>query len=366
MGAYKRRYRDETTGKIVTEDQWRYRRLVTLPDGTKERITGTPELNTKAAALIAEESHIKRVLNQDKVQDAGTFSAFWNRRWWPTVTGTPSTRQEKEIHYRLHLEPNIGSVKVSKVNAETVARLRRTLKDAELSDKSVRNVFATLHKCLADAVRWRCLAALPEFPAIKVADPEWDHLTREEVNQLLKAARDDYDRLLLHFAAKTGARAGEQIAVEWGDIDWRRKQVRFQRSRTRGETGPTKSKHHRTVPLSEALIGELRELHSEAGKGRRFVFERDGRELLIGQLHECLWRTLKGAGLREIRWHDLRHTFASNLVGAGAPLLQVQKWMGHSTINMTMRYAHLAPGANDHLIALLDEAPKERKVAVVG
>ena len=96
MGAYKRRYRDETTGKIVTEDQWRYRRLVTLPDGTKERITGTPELNTKAAALIAEESHIKRVLNQDKVQDAGTFSAFWNRRWWPTVTGTPSTRQEKE------------------------------------------------------------------------------------------------------------------------------------------------------------------------------------------------------------------------------------------------------------------------------
>ena len=55
MGAYKRRYRDETTGKIVTEDQWRYRRLVTLPDGTKERITGTPELNTKAAALFKDQ-----------------------------------------------------------------------------------------------------------------------------------------------------------------------------------------------------------------------------------------------------------------------------------------------------------------------
>jgi integrase len=81
---------------------------------------------------------------------------------------------------------------------------------------------------------------------------------------------------------------------------------------------------------------------------------------------ECLWRTLKAAGLREIRWHDLRHTFASNIVGAGVPLLQVQKWMGHITINMTMRYAHLAPGANDHLIALLDEAPKERKVAALG
>jgi integrase len=68
------------------------------------------------------------------------------------------------------------------------------------------------------------------------------------------------------------------------------------------------------------------------------VFERDGRELLIGQLHECLWRALNAAGLREIRWHDLQHTFASNLVRAGVPLLQVQKWMRHSTINMTMRY----------------------------
>src|ERR1700733_7976584 len=150
MGAYKRKYTDER-GKIVTEDQGRYRRLVTLPDGSQERITGTPELNTKAAALIAEENHVKRVLSQDKVQDAGTFSAFWNKRWWPTVTGTPSTREEKEIHYRLHLEPPPGPVKVARINAETIGRIRKTLKADDLADKSVRNVFATLHKCLADA-----------------------------------------------------------------------------------------------------------------------------------------------------------------------------------------------------------------------
>jgi integrase len=113
-------------------------------------------------------------------------------------------------------------------------------------------------------------------------------------------------------------------------------------------------------------VSELSALHEKSDKGQRLVFHRDGRELLIGQLHECLWRSLKAAGLRLIRWHDLRHTFASNLVAAGLPLPQVQKWMGHSTINMTMRYAHLAPGVNDHMIAVLDEVPKERKVAVVG
>lgn len=366
MSAYKRKYSDPATKKTVTEDQWRYRRLVTLPDGSKERVTGTPAINTRKAAEQAEQDHIKRLLNPVKVVDPGTFSSFWSKRWWPTVTGTPSTREEKEIHFRLHLEPNIGSVKVANIGDETLAKLRRTLEDAELSDKAVKNIFATLHKALRDAVAWKCLAALPAFPKIKPADPEWDHLTREEVERLLGAARDSTDRLLLHFAVKTGARAGEQLAVEWGDVDWRKKQVTLKRSRTRGKTGPTKSKHHRTIPLSEALLSELRALHDDVEKGQRLVFARDGKEMLIGQLHETLWRTLKRAELREIRWHDLRHSFASNLVAAGVPLLQVQRWMGHSTINMTMRYAHLAPGQNDHMISVLDAAPKSRKVAAVG
>jgi integrase len=59
------------------------------------------------------------------------------------------------------------------------------------------------------------------------------------------------------------------------------------------------------------------------------------------------------AGLRRIRWHDCRHSFASQLVMGGTPLRQVQEWLGHSTITMTMRYSHLAPGGGrEHLVAL--------------
>ena len=55
----------------------------------------------------------------------------------------------------------------------------------------------------------------------------------------------------------------------------------------------------------------------------------------------------------EIRWHDTRHSFASQLVMAGVPIVQVQQWLGHSTIAMTMRYAHLAPGSGaGHIKAL--------------
>ncbi len=75
----------------------------------------------------------------------------------------------------------------------------------------------------------------------------------------------------------------------------------------------------------------------------------------LNQLHERLWGACRRAGLREIRWHDLRHSFASQLVTAGVPVRQVQEWLGHSTITMTMRYAHLAPGSGADLIQALED-----------
>jgi site-specific recombinase XerC len=65
-------------------------------------------------------------------------------------------------------------------------------------------------------------------------------------------------------------------------------------------------------------------------------------------------RTGTRAGLREIRWHDLRHSFASQLVSSSVPIRQVQEWLGHSTITMTMRYSHLAPGSGANLIQALE------------
>lgn len=74
------------------------------------------------------------------------------------------------------------------------------------------------------------------------------------------------------------------------------------------------------------------------------------------QLHERLWTATRRSGLRKVRWHDLRHSFATQLVARGVPLRQVQGWLGHSTIHMTMRYAHLAPHSGADLIAVLDDA----------
>jgi len=87
----------------------------------------------------------------------------------------------------------------------------------------------------------------------------------------------------------------------------------------------------------------------------------DGRPLSLWQLHERLQMVCRLAGLRKVRWRDLRHSFASQLATEGVPLRQVQAWLGHSTIHMTMRYSHLAPNADAELIGVLDTATHARR-----
>jgi site-specific recombinase XerD len=106
------------------------------------------------------------------------------------------------------------------------------------------------------------------------------------------------------------------------------------------------------VPLSASLEAALKRIRHLRSK---LVFcNENGSALKIDQLHERLWGACRRAGIREIRWHDLRHTFASHLAMRGVHIPQIQQWMGHSTITMTMRYAHLSPGSGADLIRALD------------
>jgi len=91
--------------------------------------------------------------------------------------------------------------------------------------------------------------------------------------------------------------------------------------------------------------------------GSKLVFcNADGSALSLWQLHARLEMVCRLAGLRRVRWHDQRHSFASQLVSQGLPLRQVQDWLGHSTIHTTMRYSHLAPNSGAELIGVLDSS----------
>lgn len=152
---------------------------------------------------------------------------------------------------------------------------------------------------------------------------------------------------------------GEQRAVRWSDIDFERRIITIRRSAPKWltiEKSP-KSTRHRRVDLTPELAEALDTIRHP---GEIVFCNPDGSKLRPGQFHEVLWAAQKKAGLRRIKWHELRHSYASILTTGGAPLRVVQSLLGHSSIKMTERYAHLAPGQSAgfmHLLSAASSAP---------
>ena len=202
-----------------------------------------------------------------------------------------------------------------------------------------------------------------------------DPLTKDELKHLLNTFSEWYPG---HYAlaftlAYTGMRIGEALALQWGDIDYNGHFIMVQRNISRGKVDTPKNHRSRRVDMSDMLTGILRDLRRERVKmyGDNmpewvFLNENDG---FIDQNH---WRqrifavALKQAGMRHIRIHDLRHTYASMLLQDGVPIMYVKEQLGHQTINLTVdTYGHLIPGGNRENVNRLDEifAPKRTQGA---
>jgi len=354
MSVRKQKRRDPKTGAVT--ECWLVDVVFEHANGRVERVRKVSPVQTRRGAEEYERQVRAELLNPSpKQREVLTFEEFVDQRWWsvyPAEVGNRnSTIVEKESHLRLYLKPFFGKVRLDAIGKEQVSRFYADLKKRGLSEKTRKNIGGTLRTILGTALEWELIDKLPKFPKIKVPEARWDFYTREESELLLSKARNAEERALLMFPLHTGARAGEQIAFEWGDIDWHNRQIIIRRSSALGVVGPTKSGKERRVPMTADLEAALKAIKHLRGP---LVFcNEDGRPYSKWQLHERLWGTARRAGLREIRWHDLRHSFASQLVMAGVPLPQVQQWMGHSTIGMTMRYSHLSPAAGAaHIRAL--------------
>ena len=129
--------------------------------------------------------------------------------------------------------------------------------------------------------------------------------------------------------------------------------IHLQRSICDGVIDTPKGGRGREVALGDELAATLRALPSRVAGGLVWP-GKDGGNLTKGEARWPLWRACRKAGLRHVGWHVLRHTFASHLVMKGVPLKAVQELLGHASIEMTMRYAHLAPGVTRDAVQLLD------------
>jgi integrase len=172
---------------------------------------------------------------------------------------------------------------------------------------------------------------------------------RSLTKRRIRRAANQRDAALYVLAACAGLRAGELRALRWGDVSFSRATVTVSRSWSTDELTSPKSRRPRTVPLATRPAVELQTLrrHSKHTEPADYVFcEPDGRPLSPTGMRKRFLRTRAAAGLRPLRFHDLRHTFGSIAVRE-VDTATLKAWMGHARLVTTEQYIHAKPRHDD-------------------
>lgn len=216
---------------------------------------------------------------------------------------------------------------------------------------------------------WRIVDDVPLIPNIKSPIRPYRYLNEEEESRLLSKCGEHMKRLLV-FILGTGARKSEAVNLKWPDV--------FIDGKSRGWVRFAKTKNGRahSVPLPSHVEEMLRLMRNERPEGFEYVFwhipARDvrnsegGLKVKRGVPIPMLWphrefyAAREEAGLRDVRIHDLRHTYASRLVMKGVSLLLINKLLNHADLEQTARYAHFSQDQYLDSVSVLDHQPDER------
>lgn len=328
----------------ITIDYIRHR--IKSPENSK---TGAEAYEAVLRHKLARGESIKAASSQEE-QTFGQFAPRWFEEY-----SIPNNKQSEQRakRYILHsyLIPFFGKMPLTKITAQHVEQYKAHMK-GRVANKTLNNHLTVFKKCLGAAYEWGAFeGAPPKITWLKTTPPKMDYLTREEADLLVVNAEGIVQEMVL-MALHTGMRQGEIKGLQWESIDWQNQVITVRHSRNdySKELDSPKSNRIRHIPMTYDLYQILLRRRKTTG----YVFlDADGHAFDDQRLRLRLARVCQKAGLRKIGWHTLRHTFASHLVMSGATLAEVQKLMGHSTITMTMRYAHLAPSALRSAIDLL-------------
>lgn len=305
-----------------------------------------------------------------------TVAAFLSS-WLDAVRARvrPATHERYESYIRLHVAPHIGHLPLARLTPAQLQGLYADRLAAGLSPMSVRHLHAVLHTALDQAERWavvaRNVADLVDAP--RAPRHEMTALSPEQVRVLLDAATGERHEALYTVAVTTGMRLGELLALRWRDVDLDAgtAQVRASLVAERGGgftfAEPKSARSRRQVMLTQAALAALRQhrvrqaeerLHAgPAWDDLDLVFANEvGRPLsranLVGRSFLPL---LRRAGLPRIRFHDLRHTAATLLLGRGVHPRIAADMLGHATVAVTLdTYSHVTPTMQREAVAALD------------
>jgi integrase len=354
---------------------WEVDIVLTFPGRPKVRERKKCPLPTKAAARRWGEDRERQLIqhysNTDpdaegkddlpgvSTKEVPTLAAFIPRYmegYCKANRERPSTITRKESNTKAHLIPKLGHKRLDRITAEDLQALKASMD--KMAPVSANTILKLLQNILNVAVEWKVIKAAPvKIKKLRQPDKEVDFYDFDVYERLVTAAADSDPRTLLVvlLGGEAGLRRGEIIALEWSDVDLKRRVITIARSEFRGHVTETKGHRFRTVPITDRLAAALK-AHRHL-KGPRVLYSRGSDTPGESTIRFWLAEAQTAAKLKVKGPHTLRHTFCSHLAMRGAPARAIQKLAGHQSVVTTERYMHLSPVALEESMRLINRPP---------
>lgn len=306
---------------------------------------------------------------QVDIAKAGKYTVgTWMDEWFENVAKIkvrPSSHQTYRGYIDNHIKPNIGNIPLEKLTTMDLQKLYRKLltkgrverieskeQPKGLSAKTVRNINQVISSAMDLAVAQKIILNNPtdscELP--KVEHQEMQTIPAEQLQAFLREARASGVYEMYYIELATGLRRGELLGLKWSDIDWKNGiiKVRRQVARVDGKIveAPLKTKNsYRAVTISPQAIEVLKQ--QKAKSNDLYVFPSpNGGPISPDSVRHMLHRVLERAGIPRVRFHDLRHTFATIALQNGVDIKTVSGMLGHFSAGFTLdTYAHVTTAA---------------------
>lgn len=368
----KRRANNE--GTIYKRQDGRWVASVTLPSGQRKSYYGKTRQEVAQKLL----GGMKAVQDGVPIPSEKLKVGRYLQEWLQTTQASirPSTWRRYEQLLRVHALPALGSLLLARLEPRHLQQLYTHCLTQGSAPASVRQLHAVLRRALGQAVKWgtlpRNVATLVTPPRVKRHDIT--PLSADQVKALLAAAKGHRFEALYVLAITTGMRLGELLALQWHDADFEAGMLQIRHTLVKTPTGwqlaePKTSRSRRRIALAPSAVEALRHHRShqaaerlrlgQAWHDQNLVFANEiGKPMDAGNLlHRSLWPLLEKAGIPRLRFHDLRHTAATLLLGQGVHVKIVSEMLGHSTVGLTLDvYSHVLPDMQQQAVAAMEKA----------
>ena len=313
---------------------------------------------------------LARIPQPDKYMELKSFTVgSWLEVWmenYAKIKLGPSTFKTLQGFLKNHIKPQIGSIPLAELTSldlqkfykhllegGRVDRIEAKKKPKGLAPKTVRNIHQMICSAYNLAMEQKLVNKNPTQGCAlpKVEHKEMKTLTADQLSAFFREAKETGVYELYYLDLATGLRRGELLGLKWTDIDFDRGVLKIQRaiSRQNGrvEEAPLKTKNaYRTLPLSADAIDVLKAQKNKVGSSEWVFPSPTGGPMSPDSVLHMLQRVLKRAGLPRIRFHDLRHTFATMALQNGVDVKTLSSMLGHYSAGFTLdTYAHVTTDA---------------------